>query len=133
MTKGLCGSYKPEDWRLLSVLHFSVLVSSSLHPHSKKTATKVNPVCFPLFLFTLFLTSPFLYFSFVFFCAMPSANESHQLHHYLLTDLYQGKSKPASPHTLRCPAQCKSSSSLQEDPKNTIHRECMAVNAFGAH
>lgn len=48
--------------------------------------------------FTLFLSFPLLHFSFV-FCAVPSTNQSHQLHHCLLTDLYKGKSKPASPTT----------------------------------
>lgn len=46
--------------------------------------------------FTLFLSLPLLYFSFV-FCAVPSANQSPQFHRCLLTDLYKGKSKPASP------------------------------------
>lgn len=94
VTKGLYGSYKSDSWRLLSIPHFSVLFSSSLHPCSKKTA--IQALCFPVS-FSLFLTFPLPYFSFMFFCTMPSTNKSNQLHHCLLTDLYQGKSKPALP------------------------------------
>lgn len=91
---GLFINQKTGDCSLFFIsLFFSALLSiPTLRKLLPKLTLSLSSVSF-----TLFLTFPLLYFSFVFFCAVPSSDKSYQLHHCLLTDLYQGKRKPASP------------------------------------